>query len=99
MLQDNITHAPPTNIKAIITGMILVFLIVHIGFHATYIKHFPEFTEFSWIHHIHGALMGSWVILLVLQPVLIYKRRFTVCLLYTSPSPRDRTRSRMPSSA
>ena len=24
---------------------------------------------------------------------------FTYCLLYTSPSPRDRTRSRMPSSA
>ena len=27
------------------------------------------------------------------------KREFKVCLLYTSPSPRDRTRSRMPSSA
>ena len=25
--------------------------------------------------------------------------RFEACLLYTSPSPRDRTRSRMPSSA
>ena len=25
--------------------------------------------------------------------------QFTTCLLYTSPSPRDRTRSRMPSSA
>ena len=25
--------------------------------------------------------------------------RFDACLLYTSPSPRDRTRSRMPSSA
>ena len=25
--------------------------------------------------------------------------RFYICLLYTSPSPRDRTRSRMPSSA
>ena len=25
--------------------------------------------------------------------------RYTGCLLYTSPSPRDRTRSRMPSSA
>ena len=25
--------------------------------------------------------------------------QFTICLLYTSPSPRDRTRSRMPSSA
>ena len=27
------------------------------------------------------------------------KLRFNCCLLYTSPSPRDRTRSRMPSSA
>ena len=26
-------------------------------------------------------------------------RRKRICLLYTSPSPRDRTRSRMPSSA
>src|SRR5665811_2276833 len=26
-------------------------------------------------------------------------RRYWTCLLYTSPSPRDRTRSRMPSSA
>ena len=27
------------------------------------------------------------------------RRAYIVCLLYTSPSPRDRTRSRMPSSA
>ena len=27
------------------------------------------------------------------------KAGYKVCLLYTSPSPRDRTRSRMPSSA
>ena len=26
-------------------------------------------------------------------------RNLNICLLYTSPSPRDRTRSRMPSSA
>ena len=26
-------------------------------------------------------------------------RKYWICLLYTSPSPRDRTRSRMPSSA
>ena len=31
-----------------------------------------------------------------LQPRLV---NFSICLLYTSPSPRDRTRSRMPSSA
>ena len=31
--------------------------------------------------------------------VLWEEDELTVCLLYTSPSPRDRTRSRMPSSA
>ena len=36
-----------------------------------------------------------------LQPVeaLLQKSAVDPCLLYTSPSPRDRTRSRMPSSA
>ena len=29
----------------------------------------------------------------------LYNYQFITCLLYTSPSPRDRTRSRMPSSA
>ena len=31
--------------------------------------------------------------------VVVLDERRSVCLLYTSPSPRDRTRSRMPSSA
>ena len=31
--------------------------------------------------------------------VLLNAKRALPCLLYTSPSPRDRTRSRMPSSA
>ena len=29
----------------------------------------------------------------------IQEQPYLICLLYTSPSPRDRTRSRMPSSA
>ena len=35
-------------------------------------------------------------------PLVVFTKNFQldyVCLLYTSPSPRDRTRSRMPSSA
>ena len=36
--------------------------------------------------HLWPIFAGAWAI-------------HTVCLLYTSPSPRDRTRSRMPSSA
>ena len=31
--------------------------------------------------------------------IITFIGQVTVCLLYTSPSPRDRTRSRMPSSA
>ena len=34
-----------------------------------------------------------------LDALLADKAKLTACLLYTSPSPRDRTRSRMPSSA
>ena len=33
------------------------------------------------------------------RAVAPYVKDITCCLLYTSPSPRDRTRSRMPSSA
>ena len=33
------------------------------------------------------------------KKILVDKARINLCLLYTSPSPRDRTRSRMPSSA
>ena len=31
--------------------------------------------------------------------IMVVEQPFDICLLYTSPSPRDRTRSRMPSSA
>ena len=33
------------------------------------------------------------------MPYSEWKQKYQSCLLYTSPSPRDRTRSRMPSSA
>ena len=36
---------------------------------------------------------------LMLEAKFVKNRRNICCLLYTSPSPRDRTRSRMPSSA
>ena len=53
----------------------------------------------------HNKVPGLTVILIGdLTPSQIYVRNKEksaneVCLLYTSPSPRDRTRSRMPSSA
>ena len=33
------------------------------------------------------------------EGAVVNQTLFGICLLYTSPSPRDRTRSRMPSSA
>ena len=56
-----------------------------------------------------GAVLNSIIVLLATAAVIFYLVRGLrldkldkvdrVCLLYTSPSPRDRTRSRMPSSA
>ena len=41
-----------------------------------------------------------WDIMIdILDAQPLFRARFKACLLYTSPSPRDRTRSRMPSSA
>ena len=46
----------------------------------------------------HGALNNMACEDLELATILA-KAVYEICLLYTSPSPRDRTRSRMPSSA
>ena len=44
-------------------------------------------------------VLRSRIAYLLLSEHVPSDRILTVCLLYTSPSPRDRTRSRMPSSA
>ena len=44
---------------------------------------------------IHGSAKGKYIPLAHLQDVI----ENGACLLYTSPSPRDRQKSRMPSSA
>ena len=49
---------------------------------------------------MNGAELGTeWMDRLRLRFSKLVSDHFGVCLLYTSPSPRDRTRSRMPSSA
>ena len=46
----------------------------------------------------NGSIL-QWKQLGVLEILQDSQQPFYICLLYTSPSPRDRTRSRMPSSA
>ena len=45
------------------------------------------------------ALVGGYGLIIWFMQMLLGPPGPPTCLLYTSPSPRDRTRSRMPSSA
>ena len=53
-----------------------------------YMRAQTDFTDYDF----EGSALSNLI------DVLAYNTYYT-CLLYTSPSPRDRTRSRMPSSA
>ena len=46
-----------------------------------------------------GALLGMIVLFSLLSSHFLSYDTFSTCLLYTSPSPRDKRQSRMPSSA
>jgi uncharacterized membrane protein YozB (DUF420 family) len=48
-----------------------IWLCAIIGFHKTYTIHFLEFNNFQWEQHFHGAMLMSWFLLLIIQPLLI----------------------------
>ena len=65
-------------------------------------KHFFEKDELKIILDLYAKMVseGSWKDYgLSISSKQVGFSVFRNCLLYTSPSPRDRTRSRMPSSA
>ena len=69
------------------------------GDRVTWISRQAGEQRMTWEELEKGGLPDSDVIVnFAGQHILDMSRRWT-CLLYTSPSPRDRTRSRMPSSA
>ena len=54
------------------------------------------------LHLLNFVILAGGLYLLLYKPVKTFmekRQQYYHCLLYTSPSPRDRTRSRMPSSA
>ena len=72
----------------ILTGTAALALAIGIG-RFTYTPILPFMLEELNITKTEGGLIASWN----------FFGYLCGCLLYTSPSPRDRTRSRMPSSA
>ena len=72
------------------------------------IEKYPEFVPFCLGSHVYEKNKEGSQTLIIADLTIgkgpfkdTYKSdvKFDNCLLYTSPSPRDRTRSRMPSSA
>lgn len=49
----------------------LILLVVTWGFYRTYIVFFPSFEGFKPVQHFHGAMMITWMALLIVQPLLI----------------------------
>jgi hypothetical protein len=55
--------------------IILVIIGVQWGFYKHYTSQFPNFIDKTNIIHIHGALLMSWLVLLVVQPFFIQTGR------------------------
>jgi hypothetical protein len=49
--------------------------IVILGFFKTYFGLFPNFDKVTSIQHIHGTLFLLWFVMLIVQPILIQKRK------------------------
>src|SRR5574343_499714 len=55
--------------------IIIVILGVQWGFYKYYTSQFPNFVDKTYTIHIHGALWMAWLSLVVIQPLLIWKKR------------------------
>lgn len=53
-----------------------IWICALVGFHKTYTVFFPEFKGFQPVHHFHGAMLMSWLALLIIQPFLIRSGKF-----------------------
>ena len=53
----------------------LVFIGVQWGFYHPYTSQFPHFKNATTLIHIHGALLMTWILLLIVQPLLIQTGR------------------------
>ena len=57
---------------------VLVMAVITWGFYKTYIIFFPSFTGFNNVQHFHGAMMVTWMLFLIVQPLLIRSGKITI---------------------
>lgn len=53
----------------------LILITVQWGFYQSYTSHFPNFKNVTTLIHVHGALLMTWMLLLIVQPLLIHTGR------------------------
>ena len=78
---------------------ILADEVSHAGFWGGFIPSFDDLTTVGAPGDVPTAVPDPCLDFNVTTPASLWTGDYKNCLLYTSPSPRDRTRSRMPSSA
>ena len=52
-----------------------ILVVLTWGFYRTYIVFFPSFDGFQPVHHFHGAILLLWIALLILQPLLMSRKK------------------------
>jgi len=55
---------------------VAILLLIVAGFYKTYFGLFPTFDKVTVIQHIHGTLFLAWFLLLIIQPILIRRRKY-----------------------
>lgn len=54
---------------------IFVALVTFVGFFNTYLKFFPNFDKFPFVIHFHFLAFTIWLLMLIVQPLLIKKKK------------------------
>lgn len=65
---------------------VIILLIVLWGFHRTYTVFFPSFEGFLFVQHFHGFMMLLWLFMLIVQPLLIARKKVHLHRLVGSAS-------------
>lgn len=62
-------------INILLYFFIFVVVVSLFGFFNSYLKFFPDFNNFPYIIHIHFLAFSTWFLLLIIQPILIKRKK------------------------
>lgn len=56
----------------------VIALITFVGFYKKYFSLAPDFPGLKGIHHFHAIMLGLWLMLLIIQPILIANKKIAL---------------------